>query len=724
MKKDEQTIPVKKLPPLFKKRYTEKALKKKILSRLYIVKDKQFAASLFQKTEGEKKPYAIAQNALFTKADAANIKRLAKQIKSQRGRIRLVPLAAAAGFIVLLVSAVLAFKDPLAKMGLQRALEGIFGAKCDIARVSVKILDSSVTINSLAVANKNNTMRNLFEMERIAVDFDLTQILRGRFVAELFEVSGVQANTGRKTDGALPPKRKKAPAAPSPLSPVVAGIQTFSAGAKERAAQSVTGIFASYNPETIIQGLFARLQSPTAVDKIKPQMDALIPAWKETPARVTASVTGLVQSGQQLAALDVNALKSDPVKIAQAVKDVTALVDKTKALRNETQTIVSRLDTDAKAVASLSRDVQRAVDADMKLVNGEIAKIRAFSIADGKNLLTGAFDTVLADALGKYYPYARRAFDLAEEYLLSDERKQKAAEKKAAREAQIARRSAGRTVLYRKDVPKFLIKKMLSSGKTSGFSLEAQITDISSDMELWGKPVGLQVTSVHGDMAESVIAALDVREKRSEPLFWANYTGSGYRVNLALPQARDVPGVPSISGTSAFTAKIAFDAIDNFSLEGTARVNPAVVAASAFEPAFASELYNRVLASFTSVNAGFSAAFAPQDGLRVKINSTIDETLRTALTREVNAQLAALKDNAIKQAKAELDKATGGLTAQFSDFSDMQKQILAQSAKLADYQKSIEAKLAELQNSAKSQAEDKVRDAATNALQNLLPGRR
>ena len=195
-------------------------------------------------------------------------------------------------------------------------------------------------------------------------------------------------------------------------------------------------------------------------------------------------------------------------------------------------------------------------------------------------------------------------------------------------------------------------------------------------------------------------------------------------MNLALPQARDVPGVPSISGTSAFTAKIAFDAIDNFSLEGTARVNPAVVAASAFEPAFASELYNRVLASFTSVNAGFSAAFAPQDGLRVKINSTIDETLRTALTREVNAQLAALKDNAIKQAKAELDKATGGLTAQFSDFSDIQKQILAQSAKLADYQKSIEAKLAELQNSAKSQAEDKARDAATNALQNLLPGRR
>jgi uncharacterized protein (TIGR03545 family) len=719
--KKDDALPVKKLPALFKKAYTEKQFKKKILNKLFIPKDKEFVNSLFANAGG-KKPLAIPADRMFTKTEAAAIKKIVKQIKSQKGRVRLLPLAAAAGFIVLAVTGVIAFKNPLAKLGIQRGLEAVFGAKCDIGSVNVGILDSSLTINSLAVANKNNTMRNLFEMERIALDFSLTQILRGRFMAELLEVSGVQANTGRKTDGALPPKRKKS-AAESKPNPVIEGVKTFSAGAASRATDSVANLFAAYNPDTIVRGLFNQLKSPEVAEKIKPQMDELVSAWRDTPAQVTEQVSGIIQSGQAVAAIDVNAIRNDPAKIAQAVADVTTLVNRTKGIRDETQKLVTRIDTDAKAVVQLSRDVQIALDADLKLVNGEIAKIRSFSITDGKNFLTGAFDTVLADALGKYYPYAVQGYDLAYKYLLSDEAKQKAAEKAAERDARNARRLPGRTILYRSDVPSFVIKKVMSSGKTNDFSLEAQITDITSDMDLWGKPVTLQVSSAHGAMSESVMAQLDVRENRTAPLFTANFSGGGYQLNLAVPGAKDAPGVPAVSGKSTFTGKIAFNAIDEFSLEGTAQIAPASVTAAPFDPAFAYQLYKNVLDSFTSINAGFTAAFAPGAGLDLKITSSIDETLKSALQREVNAQLAALKDNALKQAKAELDKATGGLTAQFSDFSDMQREIRNQSAKIGDYQAQLESKLAELQNSAKSRAQDEARNAASNALQNLLPRR-
>jgi uncharacterized protein (TIGR03545 family) len=719
-KNDEAAIPVKKLPALFKKAYTEKQFQKKILAKLFIPKDKEFADSLFENVGG-KKPMAIPAERMFTKAEAASIKRIAKQIKSQKGRIRLVPLAAVAGCIALVVFAVMTFKNPLAKLALKSGMEAVFGARCDIGSVSVKIFDSSLTVNRLAVANKNNTMRNLFEMERIALDFNLTQILRGRFMAELLEVSGVQANTERKTDGALPPKKKK-PASESKPNPAIEGIKTFSAGAKDRAMDSAANLFAAYNPETIVRGLFNQLKSPGVAEKIKPQMDALIPAWKDTPAQITAQVTDLIRDGQSLATLDVDSIRGDPVKVAQTIADVTALVNKTKTLRDDTQKTIARLDTDAKAVAQLSRDVRNAVESDMKLVNGEIAKIRSFTIADGKNLLTGAFDTVLADALGKYYPYAVKGYELAYKYLLSDEAKRKAAEKAAQKEAQRARRLPGRTIAYRRDIPKFVLKKIAGSGKTSGFSLEAQITDITSDMELWGKPVALTVSSAHGAMSESVMAKLDVRESRVEPLFAANFTGTGYRLNLAVPGA--VPGVPSVSGQSAFSGKIAFDALDTFSLEGAVQIAPATVTATSFEPAFAYQLYSDILAAFTSINAGFTASLVHGGNFDAKITSSIDATLRDALRREVNARLSALKDDAIKQAKAELEKATGGLTAQFSDFSQIQSGITNQSAKLADWQKQVESKLAELQNSAKSQTENKAREAASNALQNLLPGRR
>ncbi|GMO51035.1 MAG: TIGR03545 family protein [Treponemataceae bacterium] len=720
IEKKEDLLPVKKLPALFQKAYTEKQFKRKILNKLFIPKDKEFAASLFTDTGG-KKPIVIPQGRMFTKTEAATIKRIAKQIRSQKGRVRLIPLAAVAGFIALAVIGVITFKNPLAKLGITRGLEAVFGAKCDIGSVNVKILDSSLTINSLAVANKNSTMRNLFEMERIAFDFSLTQILRGRFMAELLEVSGVQANTERKTDGALPRKRQK-PADAKP-NPVVNGIKNFSAGAVSRASDSVANLFTAYNPDTIVKGLFNQLKSPEAAEKIKPQMDALTGAWRDTPAQVTAQVTDIIQSGQALTAIDVNAIRNDPAKIAQAVADVTTLVNKTKNIRDDTQKLVTRIDADAKAVTQLSRDIRNALDADLKLVNGEIAKIRSFTIADGKNFFSGVFDTVLADALGKYYPYAIQGYDLAYKYLLSDEAKQKAAQKAAERETRNARRLPGRTILYRRDIPSFVIKKVMSSGRTNAFSLEVQITDITSDMERWGKPVTMQVSSAHGAMSESLIAQLDVREKRTAPLFTANFSGNGYQLNLAVPSAKDTPGIPAVSGKSAFTGKIAFNSIEEFSLEGTAQIAPASVTASSFEPAFAYQLYKNILDSFTSINAGFIAAFAPESGLDIKITSSIDETLKTALLREVNAQLAALKDNALKQAKAELDKATGGLTAQFSDFSDMQREIQNQSTKLGDYQKQLESKLAELQNSAKSQAQDQARNAASNALQNLLPRR-
>jgi hypothetical protein len=154
------------------------------------------------------------------------------------------------------------------------------------------------------------------------------------------------------------------------------------------------------------------------------------------------------------------------------------------------------------------------------------------------------------------------------------------------------------------------------------------------------------------------------------------------------------------------------------------QINPATITATSFEPAFAYQLNSNVLKSFDSVNAGVTVAFEPDKGLSMKITSTLDTMLKNALQREVNAQLSALKDNALKQAKSELDKVTGGLTAQFSDFSNMQSQIMNQSGKLGDYQKQIEAKLGELQSDSKGQADEKLKDSASSALQNLLPGRR
>ena len=97
MKKEQKKIPSKKLPSIFKKTYTEKSLEKKLLKKLYIPADREFVASQF--SADEKNP--TKKQIVRTEYDAKDFKRLkmlCKQIKRQKGRFNLVPLAAAASF--------------------------------------------------------------------------------------------------------------------------------------------------------------------------------------------------------------------------------------------------------------------------------------------------------------------------------------------------------------------------------------------------------------------------------------------------------------------------------------------------------------------------------------------------------------------------------------------------------------------------------------------------
>ena len=55
-KKEQKKFPTKELPRLFKKKYTEKKLNKKIYSKIYVPEDKKYIQSLFVEcgTKGKK----------------------------------------------------------------------------------------------------------------------------------------------------------------------------------------------------------------------------------------------------------------------------------------------------------------------------------------------------------------------------------------------------------------------------------------------------------------------------------------------------------------------------------------------------------------------------------------------------------------------------------------------------------------------------------------------
>ena len=206
---------MKKIPSLFRKKYTAKKLEKKVYKKLYVPEDKKYVKSLFSEVEKKGKKqiplYAIPEEkqAQLAKKEMKRLKALAKQIKKQKGRINIVPLLVTLAFIAAIPICFTMFKNVLIKKGITIACEKIFEAKCDIQSVDFKLLDSSLKIKKIEIANKNDYMKNLVDIGSITLDFDLGQLLRKRFVADELSVLDVNSGTERKTSGELPPAKAK-----------------------------------------------------------------------------------------------------------------------------------------------------------------------------------------------------------------------------------------------------------------------------------------------------------------------------------------------------------------------------------------------------------------------------------------------------------------------------------------------------------------------------------
>lgn len=99
-KSKKKIVSVKKLSRFYKKTYTTDSFEKKILQKLFIESDKNLISKLFitKKDKNNNNVVVLNQDLTITKTELTRCKKIAKEIKAQKGGIKLVPLAAAACF--------------------------------------------------------------------------------------------------------------------------------------------------------------------------------------------------------------------------------------------------------------------------------------------------------------------------------------------------------------------------------------------------------------------------------------------------------------------------------------------------------------------------------------------------------------------------------------------------------------------------------------------------
>ena len=718
-KKPPKTYPRKKLPKMLRKKYSQKKFERKVLKRIYIPRDKEFIASYFMPVEGAKKPCVmIPDDRIFTKQELVRLKILSKEIRKQKGRVKLIPLVAVVSVIVVMVSAVLIFKDPLIKKGLQSAMQSMFGAKVDIAYLHLGILDSNFTIKGLEVANRNDTMKNLFEIGNLTVDFDLIELLKKRFVSNEMSVTDVRVNTDRKTDGALP---EKSTGNPNPrLEKVKSQVTEFASSKNEVLKNSITDIFSEYNPETILSNFYSKLSTPELVEEIEKEMNLLISSWQTAPGELKTSVNKVIADGQAVIDFDWNSIKSDPTQIRTILATLKSVTDNTTSLYKESEKTMNMLQRDVKQVQIMTNNVQKAITSDFNLISKEVNKITSFSIKDdGMNMLTASFEKIIADLFGKYYPVFQEAMGYVQDLSA------KSAEKKALeaeKERTAIQRYAGRTIEYRKDnIPTFLIKKMHGSGADGNFSLSLDVTDISSDMTKWGKPAAISGMVGHGQMSDSFSGTLDLRDNRPGDLVELNYNGVGYTVDMTLPEDESIPGVPTGTGIAAFSARVTANETGKFSVGGVVNLEPVSFSTATFEPVYAYDLYNRALAMFTAVRAGVTLDYSPDTNLSLSVDSDIDRRFMQVLNQLFNEELAKVKQQVTATAQGVLNESTAKVKERFGDFEDIQSLMDEQINRLEVYKKELEKKYREGEERLNAIL-NAAKDAATKAAQEAIMG--
>ena len=721
---------MKKIPSLFRKKYTAKKLEKKIYKKLYVPEDKKYVKSLFTEIEKKGKKqipvYAIPPEKAqqLAKKEMKKLKLLAKQIKKQKGRINVVPLIVTLVFIVAIPVCFITFKNVIVKYALTTVCETIFEAKCDIQHVDFKLLDSSLKVRKVEIANKNDYMKNLVDIGSITVDFDLGQLLRKRFVADELSVLDVNSGTERKTSGELPPKKvkrlwrkknkAKKNASETKLGQVLIEKKATAAASLEK---NITGLFNQFNPETLMNTYYAQLQTPELSKQVQEQIPQIIAKWQAKPAEVQKTVDELQKSVNDIMAFDYGSVQNNPLKIKEFIETLDATYKNIDKVKNDANSVLNSFNADIAEADALRKSVQNAVTHDMNFATSEINKIKSLNISDGTKLISGMFENVACDVLGKYYPYATQGID----YLLELKSKQasnpkKEKSEKAKKQKYSVKRAPGRDIFYRQDkVPSLWIKKMAGSGP----NFFAQATDIASNQDLINKPAKIDFNMDLYNLKHTAKLVVDFRTDTKEPLIRADYGLKNIPLNIPAEKFGAYPGVPS------FDAKCAVDAIlkifdnEGFEITGKGLLTDLKISTVPFEPEYASKIYSSVMSRINTVRADITSGFTVSNGLNMNLNSDADVQVLNSLKKEMEAQLAGIKDNLKAELTKRINEASGGALGQFGSLDDIKSKLTGSVTTANGYEKQLTQKRSEAEKQMKGKVDEATNKATENAKKEL-----
>lgn len=715
-KKPEKTVSAKKLPGIFKKTYKEKAYSKNLLKKFYIEADKKFVEKLYSPSQDKKGRNIMVCNksAEITKADLKRYKLIAKQIKMQKGGIKLVPLIAVAVLVAVLSAGVSLFKNIIIEKAITSAMQGIFGAKTDIAKVDFQFFNASLEINGLEQANKDSPMKNLFQIDSIKTSFNLTDLLRGKFHAENLSVEGVAIDTERKKSGELPIKPAKTKEEKQTESALSAKKQELS----EEASAKLKEMFDSYNPEKMLENLQNELKSPAVASQISTDVQQKVEKWSSLPAELQEKVNAFSKNVNDIANTDFSKI-NDVAKLKSTLEKINSTAKSGEELKKLIEKSNSDLFSDSKAIADYSNKIQTAIKSDYALVDSKISEMKSVLSPAGLNeIMTNAVQSVLYQMCGKYYPYISKGLNaaLSAQKSSSEKETEKSAEKT---EKTVMTRHPGRTVFFKQDtVPTLFIENVTASGyeyKTDNLLFKGNAKNIANNQNMTGKPTDISADFKIAGNPNNASVKIDARTNTNSPLVTASYTGSGIPVNADAQ-------VFAFTSKSTIKAKMTADTNGKVSLNGVLDMNISEMTGMQFDVEKISELYNTALSNISRLTVDFSIGINEDKTMTISLNNldSLASQLTTPVVKTLTAELNSIAADARSSAAKLLSEKTGVATEKIEQFTNIKNSVNSSKESVNNLQKKLEQKKKQINDQITNSTKAAAGDAAGNLIKKLF----
>jgi uncharacterized protein (TIGR03545 family) len=672
-----------------KKQYFEKRYVKYIEHSA----DRQFFVSCFEE-QGE--VYALRR---LAKNDAKKLKALLKTIrKNRKGAVKLVPLAAAAAVAAGLVIFFTIFANPLLERAVEKGLEAIFEARCDVDNLRLSLIRFRIALGGITVADRDSPMTNLFQMGRAEIRLKPAAILRGKIYIEEIRADAIRFGTARTVSGALPDRPAKIKKEkPKSDAPPLVDLKNFDALA-------------------LLDREYDKLKTPKLYDQAINAYNETLAKWQGQAELAKTRTTELRASAQPLLNLNVSSIR-DVETVTRTIQDINTMVSTVQTAADDLGGMVNGIEADINTARGLEQSARTAITDDINHFKSYIDLNSGSAFA----ALEPSIREVLSDAAEQYLDYGLRALEALEKIKAMSASAPKT--EKPKKEPKTAFK--GRDVIFPvRSYPQFFLGIFASDFTLDAWNWAFDLRDVSSDPDLTGRPVtlALDLTEEGGALERRADfqGSADFRTVAVER-FSAAVNAGGFPVSLEnrLAQA----GINGFSGTSAFSVNLSGRVDGGVSGGGDVRISQARL----LEPVGTlAEAVDAAVRQAASIDLGIQYSHWVDRDDEFKITTNIADLIARALEGIVKAYA--------QKAMDEIERALRARIGQYIDGRFVSKEnldLLFQAARgdktaVDGLKNSLDSKKTEFErrfNAAVDQAKDEAKQQGRQAVQDALQGK-